>query len=177
MKWLLRPSILVLVLFALAASAAALALWPRAPVNRALPLSLQPGDQEIVWLYPATNTDPWERFVSAFDLAQKEAVFPGPAFTVNKENAFPDQTTAVPEVALSFQGSKGKLWFRWYKITSDLKTQDWVAALAARHPAPLAIIGGGTSDVAIDLARALRSETDRLELGPSAPLLLLTTAT
>src|SRR5437879_4972080 len=44
MKWLLRPSILVLVLFALAASAAALALWPRAPVNRALPLSLQPRD-------------------------------------------------------------------------------------------------------------------------------------
>src|SRR2546427_6278667 len=174
MKWLLRPSILVLVLFALAASAAALALWPRTPVNRALPLSLPAGDQEIVWLYPATNAVPWERFVSAFELAQ-EADSSAAAFTVDKHNAFPDRTTAVPEVALSFRGSKGKLWFRWYKITSDLKSQDWVAALVARRPAPLAIIGGGTSEGAVDPARTLPLGTDQPPLGPPSPFLLLAT--
>jgi len=179
MKRLLRPSILLVVLFGLATSAAALALWPRAPVNRAWPLAVPEGDQEVVWLYSATNAVPWERFVFALKLARSERAehSPASAFAVDDHNAFPDQTTAVPEVAVTFPGSKRRLWFRWYKITSDLKSQDWVAALVARRTPPLAIIGGNTSDVAIDLARSLRTETERLQLGPAEPLLLLTTAT
>src|SRR5260370_5260925 len=133
MKRLLRPYMLPVVLFGLAPSAAALALWPRTPVNRAWPLAVPEGDQEVVWLYPATNAAPWERFVFALKLARGERAehSPGSAFAVDDHNAFPDQTTAVPEVAVTFPGSKRRLWFRWYKITSDLKSQDWVAALVA----------------------------------------------
>src|SRR5262249_58121664 len=65
----------------------------------------------------------------------------------------------------------------WYKLTSDLKTQDWVTALLQRQPPPLAIIGGSSSDLAIDLARHLEAEASRQRLGSACPLLLLTTAT
>src|SRR5205807_4401912 len=179
MKWLLRPSTLVLVLVALAFAAAVLALWPRLPVNRALPLGLEQGDQEVVWLYPATNAAPWERFVSAIALAKNGSSREGGdiEFDVDDHNAFPDQTTAIAEVAVRPRGSKGKIWFRWYKITSDLKTPDWVESLLTRRPPPLAIIGGSTSDLAIDLARSLRQQSERQDLGDHAPLLLLTQAT
>ena len=179
MAWLFRPSNLVLVLVALALTAAALAFWPREPVNRATPLSLAPGDQEVVWLYPATNAAPWERFVSAIALAKNGSSREGGdiEFDVDDHNAFPDQTTAIAEVAVRPRRSQGKIWFRWYKITSDLKTPDWVESLLTRRPPPLAIIGGSTSDLAIDLARSLRQHSERQDLAEHAPLLLLTQAT
>ena len=59
-------------------------------------------------------------------------------------------------------------------MTSDLGTDEWVSELAHRDPAPLAIIGGGTSDRARDLAEAM---ADRTTWHPERPLLLLTTAT
>src|SRR5208282_2268270 len=65
MNGLFRPSILAIVSIALAISAIVLVLWPRAPENRAVPLPVDEGDQEIVWLYAATNAVPWERFVEA----------------------------------------------------------------------------------------------------------------
>ena len=179
MKWLLRPSSLIFVSMALALGAATLALWPRIPANRALPLAVDRDDREIVWLYAATNSAPWERFVSAIRVArdrlEKESGALG--FEIDDCNAFPEQTTTVPEVALAMRGVKGRLWLRWYKLTSDLKTRDWVAALLQRRPPPLAIIGGSTSDLAIDLARTLKVEATKQRLGADSPLLLLTTAT
>ncbi len=179
MRWLLRPYILVLVSAALVLSAAALVLWPRTPENKAIPQPVEKGDQEIVWLYAATNAAPWERFVTAIKTAKHrlEADHPELALQVDDQNAFPPQTTAVPELSLAVRGIKGRLWFRWYKLTSDLKTQDWVRALLDRRPPPLAIIGGGSSDLAIDLAHSLKDEALRHELGSTAPLLLITTAT
>src|SRR5438094_528019 len=51
----------------------------------------------------------------------------------------------------------------------------WISvALALGTPPPLAIIGGGSSDRARDLARALNALHPVL---PSPPLLLITTAT
>ena len=82
----------------------------------------------------------------------------------------------MPEVALALPGVGRRLVFRWYKLTSDWKTRDWVEALMKRRPPPLAIVGGSSSDVARELARQLKdhmgdvAEADR-------PLLLLTTAT
>src|SRR5262245_41868543 len=63
MKWLFRPSMLVLLSVVLALGAAALVLWPRSQEIRAAPL--KDNQAEIVWLYSATNESSWERFVTA----------------------------------------------------------------------------------------------------------------
>jgi len=178
MNGLFRPSILAIVSIALAISAIALVVWPRTPENRAVPLPVDDGDQEIVWLYAATNAVPWERFVEATARAVErlEKSRPDLPLEIDKRNAFPHETTGVSELALSIKGKKGRLLFRWYKLTSELKTQDWVTALLRRRPAPLAILGGSSSDLAIELAHRMAEEVARQPAGP-APLLLLTTAT
>jgi hypothetical protein len=178
MKWLLRPSNLVLVSVALTLGAAAVVLWPRTPEKRPALQPVVDGDQEIVWLYAATNAVAWERFVTAVNTAARrlESDRPQLGLQVNTNNAFPLNTTAVPELSMAFAGSKGRLWFRWYKLTSDHKTLNWVRALVERQPTPLAIIGGSSSDLAIEMAHNLRDQASML---PEAvrPLLLLTTAT
>jgi hypothetical protein len=178
MNWLFRPSLLIVVSIVLALSAAMLVFWPQTAENSAVPLPVPDGDQEIVWLYSATSGAQWERFVSAIDLAVSR-LRSGPAsleVEINKDSAFPPQTTAVPEVTLSHVGETHRLRFRWYKLTSDLNSQNWVRALLKRRPMPLAIIGGNSSDQAIGLAHALQDEVPP-PLREAAPLLLLTTAT
>jgi hypothetical protein len=90
--------------------------------------------------------------------------------------AFPKQTTAVPEVSLAWSGPGPRFVFRWYKLTGDWKTRDWIEALLKRDPPPLAIIGGSSSDNARELATHLNQLTREF---PEAdrPLLLLTQAT
>src|SRR5437764_14160620 len=112
MKWLLRPSMLMLVSVALAAGAAVLVLWPlweRGPAIRAVPRPVPEGDQEIVWLNPATSAVAWERFVTALRRVQAERS--DTDLGIDDANAFPPQTTAVPEVVLSQRGVSGRLWF------------------------------------------------------------------
>src|SRR5436305_6293301 len=108
MKWLLRPSMLVLVSVALAVGAAVVVLgplWERGPANRAVPRPVPEGDQEIVWLNPATSAVAWERFVTALRRVQAERT--DNDLGIDVANAFPPQTTTVPEVALSRRGSAG----------------------------------------------------------------------
>jgi hypothetical protein len=99
-----------------------------------------------------------------------------PGLQAEVEAAFPQQTTAVPVVSLSWPTSGPRFVFRWYKLTSDWKTRDWIEALLKRQPAPLAILGGSSSDNARELATHLKRLARDL---PAAdrPLLLLTTAT
>jgi hypothetical protein len=176
MSWLFRPWTLILVSVALAVLAGVLLLWPPADgitANRAIPRPLDADDQEIVCLYPATSPETWERFVTV--IRRVAAEHTDPELEVDEANAFPAQTTDVPELAVLARGGKGRLWFRWYKLTGDLKTETWVKALTEqRGRAPLAIIGGSTSDRARDLAGALSSVS-----APAAerPLLLITYAT
>jgi hypothetical protein len=87
---------------------------------------------------------------------------------------FPSQTAAVPELAITARGSKSRLWFRWYKLTGELGYAQWVEALARRRTPPLAIMGGGSSDRALELARTLNDRRDSFR---TAPLLLITQAT
>ncbi|HUR52810.1 MAG TPA: hypothetical protein VMZ71_01680, partial [Gemmataceae bacterium] len=67
-----------------------------------------------------------------------------------------------------------KVRVRWYKLSSDATAADWIKSLATRSPAPLAVIGGGSSDRALDLAKAMAAQT---EWKGERPLLLVTTAT
>lgn len=166
---------LILLGVGLALCAAVLVLWER-PVEPG-PLPLSEGDQEIVWLYAATSQANWERFVTAVKGAAEQLAPAYPDLEVQvTDRTFPAQTTAVPELALAVRGGAGRLVFRWYKLTSDQKAEWWVEKLVGgkRRP-PLAIVGGASSDLAIDLAQSLNETTARHPAAP--PLLVLTTAT
>ncbi len=137
---------------------------------RARPLPVPAGDLELAYLHTTTNAHTWERLVSG--IARLPAVVPG--LTVDDKAAFQDSSTAIPELVLSRAGHPGRVRIRWYKLHRDANTPDWVAALAARRPAPLAVIGGGSTDRALELARALNGQTGWA--GPR-PALVITTAT
>jgi hypothetical protein len=141
---------------------------------KALPLG--DDEREIVWLDLAINAPAWEQFVAALQHAAQtlQGEFPGLSVT-EARGAEPDQARAVPEVVLSRPGSPS-LRFRWYKITSDLRANAWVAALMERPNPPLAIIGGSSTYRARDLAWQLNEKGNALP-AERRPILLLTTAT
>jgi hypothetical protein len=181
MSWQFRPPILILALVALVLGAAALALLPWPHDSRPAPLPVPAGCQEVAWLYSATNTSTWERFVAAARTAVSRLREDHPGLDLpppDDGKAFPPETTTVPELTLALPGGQ-RLLFRWYKLTSDWKTVPWVEALCRRRPPPLAVIGGSSSDPAIELADALAAVARALPASGSGPLplLLLTTAT
>ncbi len=134
------------------------------------PLPVPGGDQEIAWFHTATNQNTWERFVSGIHYAARIK----PDLEVNDSQAFPEMTASTPEVVLSRRGFPGRLHIRWYKQSGQAGIGDWVHALSQREPAPLAIVGGGSSDRAMELAQTLARQNS---WRGSPPLLLLTTAT
>jgi hypothetical protein len=176
MRWFFRPSVLIVVSVALV-GAAAVVFRTSSARTRPQPLPVAANENEIVWLYPATNTTTWERFVAAVrrgrDRLQKE--FPGLEIE-DGPSTFPRETAAIPQVALRYPGSGRRLVYRWYKVTRDWTAGDWIAALLRRDPPPLAVIGGGTSNWGRELAARLRTGGADLP-ERSQPLLLLTTAT
>jgi hypothetical protein len=136
----------------------------------ATPSPVPAGDYEIAWIHTTTNPQTWERLVAAAFQIRRD--FPG--VQVDDSRAFLDQTAAVPEVVLTVPGRADRLRIRWYKLSSEVNTKDWVKALAARNPAPLAFMGGSTSDRAIELAQALNEQAD---WKGARPLMFITTAT
>ena len=177
MKWLTRPSVMAIASAALVVGAALLVLRSPPAQSKPAPAAVADADREIVWLYTATNPASWERFVASVRRAAKRLREDGIDVEAQVgDAAFPKQTTAVPEVALSLPGVGRRLVFRWYKLTSDWKTRDWVEALMRRRPPPLAIIGGSSSDAARELAWQLKKH-DGAVPETELPLLLLTTAT
>src|SRR5438105_246727 len=136
-----------------------------------LPPAVPAGDCEVAWIHAATSGASWERFVAGVHRARHD----WPQLYVDDSRAFLDQTTAVPEVILGLEGTPARLHIRWYKLTSAADSAFWVKRLATRTSPPLAFIGGGTSDRAVELANALADEQTAWH-GP-APLLLITTAT
>ena len=174
----LRASTLFLIFVILAVASAAWILWPRDASPMAVPLPVAADEQEIAWLYPATNTAAWERFVYAVkDLANDQGGKEDPLSFEIGDQAFPPQTAVTPELLLTSPDVPGKLAIRWYKLTGDQDTRYWTRLLLQRQPPPLAIIGGGTSSAGIELAQSLEEESSQRRLGQKAPLLLLTTAT
>jgi hypothetical protein len=181
-RWALGMALTLTLATALYLTAQGLGLWEGSTGAQVKALISE--EQEIAWIEPATNTDDWAQFVSG--LARLEANWPkirGPLGQLNLElgqesgGAFPQLTADVAEVALFFaEAPERKLWVRWYKISGDNPAEAWVEKLRARAKPPLAIVGGGTSDRAFALARALvKAQADRWQGKP--PLFLITTAT
>lgn len=141
-------------------------LWRGAETAR--PLPVPDGDQEIAFLHIPTSGDTWENFVWGMKRAET-----GSNLRVDDSAAFPDRTTAVPEVVISRPGFAGKLRVRWYKVTNYGPTDAWIRALAARSPAPLAVVGGWSSDRAREVAEAMAAASWP---GPK-PLFLIAVAT
>jgi hypothetical protein len=145
--------------------------WRTAEAARPLPVPA--GDHEVAWLHIPTAGETWENFVCGMKRAEMTAHGGPSGYRVDDSAAFPDRTTEVPEVVVGRDGCAGRLRVRWYKVTNYAPTAAWVRALAARSPAPLALVGGWSSDRARELAEAMR---DTGWPGPK-PLLLLATAT
>ena len=160
--------VLLVVVLGIGAAIAIRAQFAKAP---ATPAPVPDGDHEVAYIHTTTNPQTWERFVAGVLQAGRQI----PGLEVDDSRAFLDQPAAVPEVVVSEKGRPGRLRFRWYKLSSEVGNRDWVAALAARQPPPIAFMGGGTSDRAIELAVAL-NEQATWKGGPR-PLLIITTAT
>lgn len=143
-------------------------------------LSVPAGHQEIAFISPASETDTWERLVEAARRLQADELQPlEKTLHLDLERAFVDQSAAVPEIALWPSGSENaRLWIRWYKTSSGATTADWVRLLASSpdRPAPLAILGGGSTRRALEVLEALDQWKGRWP-GNSDPLFLITTAT
>ncbi|MBA4068038.1 MAG: hypothetical protein C0501_30900 [Isosphaera sp.] len=121
----------------------------------AVPEPVPAGDQEVAWLHIPTAFETWDNFVRGVKRA--EMAGDGPAgLEVDESGAYPEKTTAVPEVVVRRKGFAGALRVRWYKQTDDAPAEAWARALAARDPPPLAVLGGWSSDRAKTLADALR---------------------
>src|SRR5262245_51372559 len=108
--------------------------WLSAPGTAEEPLAVPGGDQEIAWLHTPTSFEAWENFVWAAKRAEMAHPDGPPGLQVDDSGAFPEKTTAIPEIVIRRAGFAGALRIRWYK-TTDRKTQEaWVAALAKRDP-------------------------------------------
>ena len=178
-RWIFRPLVLIVVSIVLVGTAALIVFRPESGPMPPLRPALRAGDQEIAWIYPATSTTSWERFVAAVKRASERLQDRCPGLQVDDRSMSATiGSTGVPEIVLRWPGRRGprRLLFRWYKLTSAWGPEAWVKELLARRPYPLAIIGGNNSSWARELAIQLRLAGDRL---PEAqrPLLLLTTAT
>jgi hypothetical protein len=128
------------------------------------------GDQEIAWLHTPTAYETWDNFLRGLKRLESSGIIPG--LYVNDHHAYPQRTTAVPEVVVGRRDRKGRLHIRWYKVTDAAPQSRWVELLLQRRPPPLAIIAGWSSDRAAELAEVLRDAPEARK-----PVLLLASAT
>lgn len=160
---------LVITLF-VATIAAAVITWQfiRDPEESMAPVPA--GDIEIAWIQAATSISGWERFVAGVHRMKRS----WPESSVDDSRAFPEETTAMPQLTISVAGKSKQIHVRWYKLSKGTTAQSWVKRLAQRNPAPTVVIGGGSSDRALDLAQAM---ADEKHWQGEQPLLFFTTAT
>jgi hypothetical protein len=145
--------------------------WFRSPRALPNPRSVPGGDAEIALLANPTSYETWDNFV--WGVKRAEMAVNASGLEVDDSQAFPQRTTTVPEIVVRRKGYDGSLRIRWYKVTDDATQEGWVKALAARNPAPLAVVGGWSSDRAKELADAMRDT----RWPDERPLLFLCTAT
>src|SRR5690242_13762455 len=105
MKNLLRPYLLLALAAGLGVAALVLALRAPAADGRPRVAPVPAGCREVAWIYPATNSAAWERFVTAAGTAVARIRASRPDLEdrdleVDVSGAFPSETTGVPEVSV-----------------------------------------------------------------------------
>jgi hypothetical protein len=176
LRWLFRPVVLVAVSAVLVAAAALTAFRPTSGSVAPQRMPVRAGDSEVAFVYPATNSAAWDRFVAAVRRTRDRLLADNPGLEVHEQSASGGAgSTATAEVSLAWPSGR-RLVFRWYKLTSEWTTELWMKELVRRPPYPLAVIGGGNSNGARELALSLRDASAGLPR-ESRPLLLITTAT
>ncbi len=164
--------ILITLTIAIVVTAARLP-WFKTKRTGADPRPVPNGEVEIAWLHNPTSFESWDNFVWGVKRAEMMEDGSPTDLEVDDGAAFPNRTTAVPEIVIRRKGYNGGLRIRWYKVTDEASQEAWVNALSARNPPPLAILGGWSSDRAKELAVAMRDRNWPAE----HPLLFLLTAT
>jgi hypothetical protein len=175
-RWALTAILFVILAAAVYQTALWLGGWGN--INDSQVMPLDGGDQEIAYIEPATGIEEWGRLVTALQLLERDwpRVNPElPAVKVDIERAFPQLSATVPEVVFSFTGARDRLRLRWYKITGEHDAASWVRKLRERPRQPLGIVGGGTTERAIKLAKRLQDVYP--DADQPSPALLITTAT
>jgi len=153
----------------LGSAAVAWALWP-AKSRLPKPVSVPSGDQEIAWINTSSAADTWSQFVIGLKRIEMDVS----GISVDVSKAFPEQSTDIPEIGIRRASYNGTLFIHWYKTASDATAEQWVESLSRRDPAPLAVIGGWSSDQAYKLAVALNRTQN---WGGDRPLFLISQAT
>jgi hypothetical protein len=135
-----------------------------------------PGARELAWIAPATSGESWERLVAALMQLQRDwPTHDGAGLEVDLDRAFLALTADVPEVGIRVGGTESTLLVRWYKLSGENDSRQWIASLQKRGTPPLAVIGGDTTDRALALAEVLQETRDAWDGSP--PLFCITTAT
>ncbi|MEI7852849.1 MAG: hypothetical protein WCJ06_04025 [Planctomycetota bacterium] len=136
---------------------------------------LEPNEKEIAWIYPASYSSAWERLVSSGKLL---ANHPDPFLAKVKfelgSQTFPELTASVPFFKISHPNSKLVIVVKWYKISSDMKYEDWVEKLFSRSIIPSAIVAGPTTDDAMAIVQAVAKVVAKVNVGKAPPLILTT---
>src|SRR5262245_13238579 len=109
LKWGFHPVVLILgsILLVLAAGVVVLP-WQRGG-SLPVPLPVRPGEQEIVWLYPATSTTTWERFATAVQQASDRLQEHFPGLEWEQDESGSSSATRTPQIALSWPAGNGRL--------------------------------------------------------------------
>ena len=131
---------------------------------------LPDGDQEIAWIHAATSGPAWERFVAGIHRVKHD----WPQIRIDDRRVIP---RPVDRDSGSRDRRRGHVQSPAYPLVQTHQRNRHRLLGEAAGPAetcPLAFIGGGTSDRAVELARALATQSGWP--GPP-PLLLITTAT
>src|SRR5262245_65245334 len=120
-KWAFRPAVLIAVSVALVGAAAVVVLPLGRGAARPQPLPVGPGEQEVAWLFPATNTTTWERLATAVQQARDRLQERFPGLEWEQDSAEGSSALTTPQLALSWPGrGGGRLVLRWYKLTSQV---------------------------------------------------------
>ncbi len=130
------------------------------------------GSQEetILWLAPPTYMVSWQRFVQALRVEVSSAF--GDTAALDLDKVAPLEPGTTPEVVLSHAGRA--IRWRWAIQTGDLA--DLLEREIGQSGKVLGVIGGSTTESALQLARALNSYSPTLP-DEKHPVLILQTAT